>query len=189
MKKISYVLIVTGLALINILTSCSKSSSPNTQVLQPETILKFKVNGTAYEWKNKGLCGFLGSYCGTYINKYPDHYVLGSFDSKDFRNEIGLTMQTTGLSVTTYNHIVASPVTSSNAIHKLYLYSPVSGGSYSYSASTETGDFTTITVTSIHDGKYADGTFTARLTQSPYGSSAGKTDITDGEFYNVIINK
>ena len=182
MKKISVGFIVTGLTLIHILTGCSKSSSAQTP--QPETILKFKVNGTAYEWKNIGLCGF---YCGTSINKYTDHYVLGSFDSRDYRNQIGLTMQTTGLSATTYNHTVASPVTRSNAIHYLDLYNPVSGGSYSYAAATETGDFASITVTSIHDGKYADGTFTARLTQSPYGTSAGKADITEGEFHNVII--
>jgi hypothetical protein len=182
MKKKSTVLIVTGLTLIHILTGCSKSSSAPEP--QPETTLKFKVNGTAYEWRHKGFCGL---YCGTSINKYPDHYVLVSIDPQSYSNQLSLTMQTTGLSATTYNHTVASPVTSSNAINGLYLYNPVSGGSYSFAASTEIGDFANITITIIHDGKYADGTFTTRLTLSPYGANAGKVDITEGEFHNVII--
>lgn len=186
MKKIFLAAITAGLFCLIIIPSCSKSSA-YTQEPPTETSLKFKVNGTVYEWKYKGFCGL---YCGTSILKWPDHYVLGSTGVQHYSDQLSLIMQSTVLSGTTYSYIVASPVTSSNALNSFYLYNPVSGGSYSSAASTEIGDFANITITNIHNTggyNYANGIFSARLTQSPYGIGAPKADITEGEFYNVII--
>lgn len=182
MRKILFLFPATALILPAIFCGCSKSVTE--QNAQPETTLKFKVNGIVYEWRNKGFCGI---YCGTSIEKWPDYYNFDSFDPRDYQNNFSFTLSVTSLGVSSYNYPVTSPVTSSNALHRLNLFNPVSGGSFSHAASTEIGDFATITITNIHDGKYADGFFTARLTLSPYGVSADKADITEGEFHNVII--
>lgn len=169
-------------ALLLLLISCSKSPSP--APAEPETSLRFKMNGTLYEWKNKGWCGF---YCGTGFIKWPAEYKLSSIDPGSGLSALSCTIAAANLSASTYNYVVAVPVNNTDALHRLSLYSPVSSGSLNLAASTETGDYFTITITSLHDGKYADGVFTARLTQAPYGSAAPKADITEGEFRNVVI--
>lgn len=182
MKKTCSYFILCLCGMIVLFYGCSKSS-PSAPA-EPETSMKFKINGTLYEWKNKGWCGI---YCGTGITKWPAYNKLSSIDPGNANNTLTCDIATANLSAMSYNSLVTVPVNNTDALQKLSFYNPVSGGSVNFAASTETGDFFNITITSLHDGKYADGVFTARLTQAPYGTGAPKADITDGEFRNVVI--
>lgn len=179
MKKTCNYFILCLCGMILLFYGCSKSS-PSAPA-EPETSMKFKVNGTLYEWKHRGWCGI---YCGIGITKWPTYHKLSSIDPGNVSNTLTCDIATATFSATSYNSVVAVPVSPPDALQKLGLYN---GGSFFFAASTETGDYFNITITSLHDGKYADGVFTARLTQAPYGSGAPKADITEGEFRNVVI--
>ena len=170
---IYFAIIITGL-------SCSKSSN-TTAPPKLETTLKFNANGNFYQW-NGSIGDNPGCFvCGSAIYKHTNSsYVLSSSDPAIYYNFIVLKIKATTLSASTYTLTITSTTPASNAAHIFSIFNLLQA------ASTEAGDFGTVTITSIHDGNYADGTFNARLTLSPFGFS-GKMDITNGEFHNIKI--
>lgn len=178
------------LAALLLFCSCTKSkvSNPTTVI---NTYLKFTADGYTYQWDGVPGDGNTCYFCGSDLTKTNGNYILRSSDPKNYSNGISLKIQATSLSATSYTLTTTNATSNTNADHKLTIYRSFQVGSSSprflMAAATETGDFATITISRIHDSIYADGTFTARITLSPYGPTASKLDITSGEFRNLKI--
>ncbi|MBC7875013.1 MAG: hypothetical protein H7Y01_13505 [Ferruginibacter sp.] len=168
--------------------SCSRSPS---QITPPSAFFKFTADLSLYQWNGVPGDGNTCFLCGSDITKMNGYYVLRSSDPRNYGNVILLKIPAITLSETVYTLTTINSTTSPNANHHINIGQALPQGSpfpsSLFAADTEPGDYATITITSIHDGIYADGTFTARMTLAPYGPTANKLDITGGEFRNVKI--
>jgi hypothetical protein len=177
----AFVYILTGY--IAILLSCSKS--PSLATAEPVATSKFLVNGTLLEWDGNVVGPSVCLFCGPGIYKDSTYFALTSTESENYAEGLYLRIKTATLNVTTYNDSVTIAVSPRKAVHFMHhMYSTP----YIFAASTEVGDFATVTITSVKDGKYYDGTFRARLSSSPFGMAASKVAIEAGEFHNVKVH-
>jgi hypothetical protein len=135
------------------------------------------MNGKEVQWYGSGL-GEGCIMCRPGIGNHGTYFVLHSSSPQSYGESLGLKINSTALNLATYSDTITAPVDSLHAATRLYIGSSKAGA-------TEVGDFATVTVTSIREGKYYDGTFKARLTSSPYGPGAPKIMIEQGEFRNV----
>ena len=175
-RPLIYSLLIS--AVITGVLSCSKNP-PVIQPTQLTTTFKFSVNGTLYQWNGNSAAD--PTY-GSRINKYSLNgatwYTLSAAPlNGGIYTLIGLKMQTSSLLAATYTLTTTTTTAWTIADH----YCGVNNESY---ASSEIGDFASVTISSIHDG-YADGSFTAKFTNA--NGSLTKINITDGEFHNVKI--
>jgi hypothetical protein len=173
---ICFAMIVTGL-------SCSKKSS-TTPPTNLATTLKFTAGGKTYQWNgSRATTGNEGSIIykpGAGSNWFSLLSIQSSTGVNGFGfSFLGLRMLTTTLSATTYAEANTGIITFMNHLDLNDV-----GKSYT---SSETGDFTSITITSIHDGDYVDGIFSAKMTEHINGPTSNKLYITNGEFRNVKI--
>lgn len=171
--------------LILSLFSCSK---PTKEPLVGS--VSFSVNGTSHSWTEQQgqtaanansflLMNIYTSTAGTYHFNVSNAASIWLIPAK----EIFLTFPATTLTMNT-------PFTLTNTVPATYPY-PHSvviypGTGYDPSAvynASATGDFATVTITSLHDGR-ADGSFSARLTRV---SDLAIINITNGTFKNVEI--
>jgi len=170
--------IILYTAIIGLL-SCSKKPA-EVETPEPQTTFKFTVNSTIYQWNGNSATD--PSY-GSRINKYTYNgstwYTLSaSPPNGGLYTLLSLKMQTASLSIGTYT-LTSTTTTSWNLADH---YCGVNGNDIY--TSSEVGDFATINISSIHSG-YADGSFTARLTN--INGSLARVDVTNGEFHNVKI--
>ena len=169
------------IALLVCMLACKKSS------VTLLTTFKFNAGGNTYQLDGGEGPSFNCIVCLSAITKFSDHYLLRVTNSQNGINSISLKINTTVLSAGTYT-LTATSTIAGNADHILSLTVPNLLTSI-FAASTEVGDFATVTITSIHDGSYADGVFNAKLTLSTPINSSNKIDITDGAFQNLKIQQ
>jgi hypothetical protein len=166
--------------------ACSKSSTTSPVPANSKTTFKFNAGGNTYKWDGSGEDYPLNCLlCGSAIEKNSDYYFLPATAPQNWTNSISLKINTTVLSVGTYT-LTATSTPSGNAAHYLLITGPNLFNQIN-AASTEVGDFATVTITRIYDGNYADGVFNAKLTLSTPINSSNKIDISNGEFHHVKI--
>ena len=152
--------------------------------------VSFSVNGTFYSWNEQDsqnasnantflLMNIYSAAPGTYIfyvsNAASNWLIPGK--------EINLTFNTNTLTTNTPFTLTNTTAPSYPYPHEIVIYpSTVYDAAYVYFASS-IGDFATVTITNIHDGR-ADGSFSAKLTRV---SDASTINITNGIFKNVEI--
>ena len=165
--------------------ACSKPSVAP-PVSRSKATFKFNAGGNTYQWDGTGEDYPLNCLmCGSAVKKYSDYYFLTATEPQNFFNSISLKINITALTVGTYTLTVTNTL-AGNAAHGLSITGPNLFNQIQ-AASTEVGDFATVTITSIHDGNLADGVFNAKLTLSTPINSSNKIDIINGEFRNLKI--
>jgi len=162
MKRLITLVVITA-----IVVSCSKPNTSTTNLLSTVT---FDANGSHYEI-DSSLAD--NSLQGSVLEKHAGEYELTAQNGiiGDVPSEVYLHINLGSTIVTpnTYNLTWLN----GNYISETRLNGTVYYG-------LKTGDYVTTTVTKIHDGVYADGTFSAQL--------SGQTmAITNGQFKNVKI--
>lgn len=193
MKKQTY-LPVLLIVLFAVAVSCSKKSSNMAINPNLKRTFKFTGNDTMLEWD--GICtisvgfntsglateGSLMSYSPKYISSPAYYQLIGTQGGTGPVPQISLGIMTDNLIVGAYNLTKTNNAPDSlglNTINSCLM----PNSAYSYS---DSGDFVTVNITSIHDGGYADGTFIGLMTNSSTGST-NKLQITNGEFHNIKI--
>ncbi len=100
-------------------------------------------------------------------------------------NRLVIAMKFSTMALGTYKLTIDTTTSVLNVPDSCELYYVETTGA-AIAASTDMGDFGTVTITRIHDGYYADGTFSAQMTEySRYGPSSVKLNITNGTFQNL----
>lgn len=151
-------------------SACSKEPTPSTPAQEPVTTFKFTANGILYE-----LNGSLATYSsmGSIIRRGGDlntgQYSLLAQNGAA-RNTMVLPLTVGTLTSTTYTF----PNGGAGECELI-------GVSY---YGDKAGDNSTVTISSIHDGVYADGIFSGQHTKT---GTTQKVIITNGEFKNVKI--
>ncbi len=175
MKIIFTTTLTAWIIFIHVFSGCEKMEHrPSTDL---ESIFKFRLYGSMNEWRNSDVYGII---TGTKISKNNGYYTLSSSDPHGTPNSISMNIVTNDLQVASYNTFLNGPIAINAPLARLEMNQLVSATCY------DAGDFLNITITSIHDTKYADGFFTIRLTQLT-STGTNKVDIEEGEFHNVII--
>jgi hypothetical protein len=157
------------------LSDCSKKPSITPAVL---TTFKFTVNGTVYNWDGNLADSSYGSRLGKTTYNGVTWWDLAALPvNGGIYRGIYLRINATTLSATSYTLTTTATTLWTVAEHLCMVPSVIC-------ASSEVGDYATIIISSIHDG-YADGTFTARLTNTD--GTLAKVDVIAGEFHNVKL--
>lgn len=157
-------------------SACSKEEQ------EPLATFSFKINnGTEIKWEGPGGPTNACLLCGPRIFEGTTDFILASSAPEDYGRSISFTFNATEVNVATYNQTIAPDIQLDpiSAPHVLYM-DPLRG------ASTQPGDYATVTFTRIQSGKYYDGHFEAKITKMPYGAEDEKLLIT-GEFKNVPL--
>lgn len=160
----------TIVTLALLFSACSKDPA-STLTAELVTTFKFTANGTVYE-----LNGSLAtnSSQGSIIRREgtlnTGQYYL-SAQNGAARNTMVMALATGNMAATSYSFTYPT-ISGECELNQLSYYGD------------KAGDNTNVIVTSIHDGVYADGTFTGQMTRS---GSVLKVLITNGEFKNVKI--
>ncbi len=171
LKKV--IIVFTGLI---VLLSCYKRR-PDAPA-EPLSTFRFFANGTLFEMTGGEDGSRVCILCRPAFINNGTHFTLHSSKADNSFESIGLKIYAPLLQQQTYSDTVNLAVPISQARHKLFI-PPFSA------AATEIGDFASVTITSIREGKYYDGTFNALFTAAPYGITAPKVTITNGEFRNI----
>ena len=161
-----------AIAIMSLLSAgCSKKSDSNTTEPSLITTVKFTGNGIDYLINGSSASTATGSI----LTRNPgaavqSNYKLGGYELKtSFSIPLAGTASGT---LTTGTYTTQAPASGEYGLN----------GSAHYT--TNSGDYNTIVITKIHDGVYADGTFTGLLTKY---NSTEKLTITGGVFTNVKI--
>lgn len=154
-------------------------SSCNNSEPEPEPLATFKfvADGTLVQWNGPGGGNSVCILCGPELVNHGTYITLSSSAPQNYGETLILRINATNLDLTTYSDTIYTTVDPAEAAHRLYIPSV-------QAASTEAGDFASITITSVKDDKFCSGNFKARLTATPYGPTAAKVGI-EGEFQNV----
>jgi hypothetical protein len=156
--------------------SCSKKESYPI----PCASFSFTALGNKFQWDADGISGKRGAYISkvttTGTNADTCYYLSALFDSTN--NLIMLRINTVRMAIGTYTLSTTVTTTSRSPYHYCNL------GSSSW-GSTHAGDFATVTITKIHNGMFADGTFSATMSCMIGSTCATKLAITNGQFKNV----
>ena len=166
-----------------IFISCSKDQPANAPAGSNEPVATFRlrVNGILSQWDGPGSAGTVCFFCGPALTNRSTYFILSSSDPRNYFSRIDMTIKSGSLNISRYGDTLTTAIGIAQAIHQV-------NTNLTFGAATEVGDFATITITSIKDGKYYDGTFSARFTAPPFGTAANKVYIEDGEFRNLKVN-
>jgi len=185
MRNILNPIVVIYITIMAAVISCSKKSSSPDPV-QLITTFKFTGNGTVVQWNGLAPLSTFPSPEGSIIQKSSGFYFISAHPANHSLATpwIYLKIPTANLIAGGYSYTLTAPVmwTSSDA----ECIMPTTGAPY-YTVS-EIGDNVTINISRIHDGNYADGSFSALMSNTPNGTS-NKLTITNGEFVNVRIDQ
>ena len=180
-----YYMIIPALALV---LGCKKSSTSSTASTAPT--FQFNVNGTVYQMNGNGATTNLGAKFDQAIGvgctgNADTLYWLEATDSEGDGCTIGTTL-VSSLSVMTYTNSYSFQAGPNGNCTE----DPVDVKVLSYSSTwftiEKSGDYTTIVVTSIHDG-LADGTFSGQLSPNDPIVPPASMTITNGQFKNIPI--
>lgn len=153
--------------IIIVVSSCSKDKSSS---ISPASVT-FTALGNEYRWTGDQITKMYSS------DPIRDTcYYLSARDSMN--NTISLRINATSFALGTYTFRRAVTTTA---------YSPELScqiGAVSW-GSTHEGDFATVTITKIHDGWLADGTFSTTMACMPGNPCPNNLVITNGEFKNL----
>lgn len=155
------------LMMITLFTSCSKNKSSSI----PPASFKFTALGNNYSWGGDQI---IKVYTTAPIK--DTCYYLSAHDSMN--NSISLRFNTTSIALGTYTLTRAVTTTAYSPEHSCQI------GSSSW-GSTNAGDFATVTITKIHDGRFADGFFSTTMACRAGSSCPNNLVITNGEFKNL----
>lgn len=161
--------------LMMLISACSKDDP------EPLATLNFQINnGPVFKWYGPGSDSNACLMCGPKLIQWPTYFTLGSTSPDNYGRSFILTFTSSEVNVTTYTETIGPDpdIDPFLAPHVLYL-DPLRG------ASTQEGDFATVTITRIQAGYY-DGSFEARITALPYGPEAEKLELK-GEFKNLQL--
>jgi hypothetical protein len=166
------------LAILAVLVSaCQKDPVINTPKEEFPSTLKFTVNGTVIELNGSlAINSYKGSVFRRSGNYSSGNYTLVAKDNGSI-NSIRLPLHTDTISATTY--MVTVPTPNPTPTRERAGSCDIAGVKY---AGINSGDTFTLTISNIHDGGYADGTFSAQMSRDTQ-----KIMITNGEFKNVKI--
>ena len=167
---------VCALLLITFCFSCSKKKLSSV----PPATFRFTALGNIIQWDGDRTSGKRGAgitkVTSTGLNLDSCYYLSAIYDSTN--NLIMLRFNAPRMAIGTYTLTTTVTTTARSPDHYCNL------GSSSW-GSTTAGDFATVTITKIHDGWYADGTFSATMTCMVGSTCMSKLVITNGEFHNV----
>ena len=186
MKKDFFVLAISAI----LVCSCSKKPTEPPIVPQLNTTFKFIGNGTFVEWNGYSDPASYPIAQGSSIQKYnyngSTYYMIVAHPAGAGLNTpaIYLKLETNNLTPGTYTKTLTAPVLWTLADNECIM----PGASGIHGTTSQVGDYVTVIITSTHDNVYADGTFTALMTNSGQGT-ATKLTITNGEFHNVKITQ
>lgn len=186
MKKDLFVLAILAI----LFWSCSKKPSESPIAPQLNTTFKFTGNGTFVEWNGYDAPGSYPVPQGSNIQKYnyngSSYYMIVAHSAGAglYSPAIYLKLETNNLIQGSYSKTLTAPVSPGLAGNECTM----PGASGIHGTTSEVGDYVSVNITSIHDNIYADGTFTALMTNSGQGT-ATKLTITNGEFHNVKITQ
>jgi hypothetical protein len=157
----------TLLILAALFFSCSKNKSPQI----PPSSFKFTALANNYGWTGEQIIKVITT---DPIN--DTCYYLSAHDGMN--NSISLRFNATRIAPGTYTLTRAVTTTAYSPEHSCRI------GSSSW-GSTHAGDFATITITKVHDGWFADGFFSTKMSCMVGSSCANNLIITNGEFQNL----
>jgi hypothetical protein len=188
MKKLFQLPVLISFGMMVAGSGCSKESPIPPPPPKPVTSVGFKANGKSIEWDGPATSIFSSSIVakgnGTFI------FYVSDPENQMF-SDLAITIRATNLTVGTYTLQIDTTVSLEYAPHSFMLtYSMEISyeGTYEEAASTDLGDFGTVIITSIHDANYADGTFSAILSEyNGNGPTGKKINITDGRFHNLVM--
>ena len=188
MKKLSRLPVILTSCFVMMFTSLS-CKKENAGVI-PGTVeeIEFVANGQSFKWNGP-------TFTPSEISNvwFPDPvwngaslFVLGLIDPNNpSGNQLSIAINsTTPPSLGTYTITIDTTTTVANAPHNFVL-----GTNNKTYASIDIGDYGTVTITTIHNnGMYADGTFSAQMTEyTKDGPTTTKLIITNGKFKNVLF--
>ena len=155
------------LMMISLVSSCSKNKSSSI----PSASFKFTALGNNYSWVGDQIVKVFTT------DPIKDTcYYLSAHDNMN--NSISLRFNATRIERGTYSLSRAVTITAYSPEHSCQI------GSFSW-GSTHAGDFATVTITQIHDDRFADGTFSTTMACIAGSSCPNKLIITNGEFQNL----
>ncbi|PWT73463.1 MAG: hypothetical protein C5B59_13470 [Bacteroidetes bacterium] len=180
MKSRTLLIILTGCSLY--FSSCSKTRLSDIPK-GPIATSRFLLNNSIFQWNGFGGEAESCLYCGPKIYNHTTYFTIATTD--DVFGELVFKINTATLERKTYTDTTTIPISDSVALNYFNLLGP----SYVtvHAASIQPGDYASITITSIKEGKYYDGTFHALLTSYPLGLESYKAKII-GEFHNATID-
>ena len=155
------------LIMITLVSSCSKNKSSSI----PPASFTFTALGTDYSWGGDQITKVF-----TTDPIKDTFYYLSAHDRMN--NSISLRFNATRIAPGTYTLSRAVTTTAYSPEHLCQI------GSISW-GSTHAGDFATVTITKIHDGWFADGTFSTTMACMAGSSCPNNLVITNGEFQNL----
>ena len=157
----------TLLIMISLVSSCSKNKSSSI----PPASFKFTALGNNYSWGGDQIIKVFTT------DPIKDTcYYLSAHDGMN--NSISLRFNATRIAQGTYTLSRAVTTTAYSPEHSCQI------GSSSW-GSTHEGDFATVTITKIHDGWLADGTFSTKMDCRAGSTCPNYLVITNGEFQNL----
>lgn len=165
-----------------IFTACQKNPLASTPIELMSTC-KFTANGINYEM-NGSLTKDTSTIGSILQKRHIDNYKYYTLSAQNYLStltRITLVLNNTdSIAIKSYK--------------SYYPYAKVNGdalinGIYYGQDSWQLGDNGIVNITRLHDGVYADGTFTAQMTKANFMQQGGTTKmiITNGEFKNVKI--
>jgi hypothetical protein len=167
---------VAVFACLTTMVSCKKDNND-----APKASFGFQANGTNINWYPEGATNNACILCLPALVNYTTYYNLSSSAPQDMSESLLIQIKGTNLNIGTYSDTLTVTVDPIGSPHRLFTPALRAGA-------TEPGDYASVTITSIKEGKYHDGTFKARLTAAPYGPAAPKVFIENGVFRNVPWN-
>ncbi len=179
MKKLSRLPVILTSCFVIMFTSLS-CKKENAGVV-PGTVeeIEFVANGQSFEWNGPTFTP--SEISNVYTGSF---FMLYLIDPKNpSGNQLSIAINSTKPSVGTYTVTIDTTTTVANALNSFIL---TTIATY---ASTDIGDYGTVTITAIHNnGMYADGTFSAQMTEyTKDGPTTTKLIITNGKFKNVLL--
>lgn len=169
---------LVGCCLISISACSEEEPEP------PLSTFSFRINnGDLIEWNDPRSYNTVCLICHPRVYQSPTHFTLSASSIKYMEGNLIFNFNFPEVTVATFTESIGPgpEIDPFLATHVLYM-DPIRG------ASTEEGDYATVTFTRIQPGNYCDGTFRARLTALPYGPDAEKLEL-EGEFRNVALYK
>jgi hypothetical protein len=163
------------LLMLALVSSCSKSKS--FQVLPAS--FRFTALGNNFQYDGDGTIGKPGAQIEKVVTTAPykdSCYYLTGYDNMN--NYLSLRFNASHIAIGTYTLNRSGTTTAISPEHSCNIGSSLWG-------STHAGDFATVTITNIHDGWLADGTFSTTMSCMIGSTCAAQLVVTNGEFHNL----
>lgn len=154
--------------------------------------IEFAANGQSFNWSGSTTLPSEitnVSFTNLVSNGAPLYVLELSAPNNPSSNKLSIAINSTTLpSLGTYTLTIDTMTTVLNAPHNFELSEYTQPYEITY-ASTNIGDYGTVTITSIYNnGRYADGTFSAQMTEyTRDGPTTNKLIITNGKFKNILL--